>query len=66
MFRKLYLAVRHELEVIMVKRFLQQQGGVPEAIRTPDLHLRRVPLYPAELQGRKDEMQFLLKPSFCQ
>lgn len=34
--------------------------GVPEAIRTPDLHLRRVPLYPAELQGRNLQLIILI------
>ena len=36
-----------------VSQELNLKIGVPEAIRTPDLHLRRVPLYPAELQGRR-------------
>jgi hypothetical protein len=29
-----------------------EEGGAPGEIRTPDLQLRRLPLYPAELRAR--------------
>ena len=32
---------------------LQKQGGAPDWIRTSDLQLRRLPLYPAELRARR-------------
>ena len=38
----------------------QSEGktGAPGEIRTPDLQLRRLPLYPAELRARKEPLEF--------
>ena len=33
--------------------FEMRKGGAPEKIRTSDLQLRRLPLYPAELRARR-------------
>ena len=44
-------------------KFSQQNQflGEPEAIRTPDLQLRRLLLYPAELRARKEIKNVFLK-----
>jgi hypothetical protein len=34
------------------------ETGAPGEIRTPDLQLRRLPLYPAELRARAEPLEF--------
>jgi hypothetical protein len=37
----------------------QKVGGAPEKIRTSDLQLRRLPLYPAELRARSSSLALI-------
>ena len=44
--------------------FYKNNYGAPKGIRTPDLQIRSLPLYPAELWARRHlETQFVLFPS---
>ena len=37
-----------------------KSGGAPEKIRTSDLQLRRLPLYPAELRARSSSLALIV------
>jgi hypothetical protein len=41
---------------------LHNANGAPGEIRTPDLQLRRLPLYPAELRARSSSVHRQVRP----